>query len=347
MTTSAPPSRRPTILDVARQAGVSPTTVSHALNNRGYVDPQTRERVKAVAHELGYRPNMRAQRLRTGEAQTIALVSSMPFEVAGGASRLGFLMEVAAVAAAAALMRNLALVLVPSLQHERLPIERLDIDGAIVIEPTADDANVGYLQQRRLPVVTIGRQPIDNPVPFVDLQSAATTELLLAHLRQQGARRIALLIGAQRRNSYLEARVAYERCCAMHGMTPCVALADESGGEQAGAQACAELLQAHPDIDALCAMVDAFAVGALRAIDARKLRVPDDIRVVTRYDGLRAKTASPALTAVDLHLDQVAALGVDLLFEQFGTQTPRRQVTPPLPTLVARASSVKPKRRTR
>ncbi|MFC6673731.1 LacI family DNA-binding transcriptional regulator [Marinobacterium aestuariivivens] len=75
---------RITIADVAREAGVSRTTVSHALNDRGQVDPKTRARVKQIARDLGYRPNLRAQRLRTGKANSIALVSSMPFAVAGG-----------------------------------------------------------------------------------------------------------------------------------------------------------------------------------------------------------------------------------------------------------------------
>ncbi|KMZ12266.1 Transcriptional regulator, LacI family [Candidatus Burkholderia humilis] len=114
---------------------------------------------------------MRAQRLWTGEAHTIALISSMPFEIAGGASRLGFLMEVAAVAA---LTRGLALVLVPPVMAGRLPLEQLDIDGAIVIEPTADDANVAHIQERGLPVVCLGRQLGNDAALFVDIHSSAT-----------------------------------------------------------------------------------------------------------------------------------------------------------------------------
>lgn len=106
-------SRPPTIADVARAAGVSRTTVSHALNGLGKVDPRTRERIKRVATELGYRPNLRAQRLRRGQAKAIALASTMPFAVAAGPSRLGFYMEIAAAAAESALLHGYALVLVP------------------------------------------------------------------------------------------------------------------------------------------------------------------------------------------------------------------------------------------
>ncbi|WP_206995277.1 LacI family DNA-binding transcriptional regulator [Trinickia mobilis] len=338
-----PPSlpRRPTIADVAREAGVSRTTVSHALNDKGYVDPHTRERVKQVARQLGYRPNVRAQRLRTGEARTIALVSSMPFEIAGGASRLGFLMEVAAVAAAAALTRGLALVLVPPLTTGRLPLEQLDIDGAIVIEPTRDDPNLAHLQSRGLPVVCVGRFPGDDTVPYVDLHSETTTTLLLNHLRDEGAEHIALVVGVQQRNSYLDALGSYRAFCARHGIEPIVAQADEAGGEDAGHDACARLLQQHPRLDALCVPVDAFAVGAVRAVGERGLRIPDDIKIVTRYDGVRARSCKPPLTAVDLHLDDISSLAVDLLFSHLGGKLEPFAHEPPAPRLVIRESSVK------
>jgi DNA-binding LacI/PurR family transcriptional regulator len=331
--------QRPRIADVARAAGVSQTTVSHALNGKGYVDPQTRERVKEVARELGYRPNVRAQRLRTGEANTIALISSMPFEIAGGAARLGFLMEVAAVAAAAALTRGLALVLVPPVMAGHLPLERLDIDGAIVIEPTSDDANVAHLQERGLPVVCLGRQPGNDSVPYVDIHSSATTQLLLDHLRAQGSKHIALLIGAQPRNSYIESRATYERFCMTHGVTPVIATADEAGGIDAGRDACAAMLNAHPEVDGLCALVDAFAVGAVQAIAHLGKRVPHDIKVVTRYDGPRARSCRPPLTAVDLHLDEMALQAVDLLFAHLGGEHATLRVLPALPELVMRESS--------
>ncbi|RXZ44529.1 LacI family DNA-binding transcriptional regulator [Crenobacter cavernae] len=335
----SPQGRRPTILDVARAAGVSPTTVSHALNNKRYVDEKTRERVKDAVRKLGYRPNKRAQRLRTGEAQTIALISSMPFEIAGGASRLGFLMEVAAVAAAAALTRGLALVLVPPLVNDRQPLEKLDIDGAIVIEPVRDDPHVAYLQGQGLPVVCLGRPLGYDDVPYIDIHSAQTTRLLLDHLWTQGSRHIALLIGAQQRNSYVEAEATYRAFCAEHDLAPIVAKAEEHGGEAAGLTTSRELLHEHPEIDGICAPVDAFAAGALQAAQQLDRRVPEQIKVVTRYDGIRAKTSTPPLTAVDLHLEQLAQLGVQLLFDHLGGDTSTQTLEPPLPDLVLRASS--------
>ncbi|MFF2197597.1 LacI family DNA-binding transcriptional regulator, partial [Streptomyces sp. NPDC058157] len=308
--------RKPTIADVARAASVSPTTVSHALNGLGKVDPRTRERIKRTAAELGYRPNLRAQRLRNGEAKAIALASSMPFAVAAGPSRLGFYMEIAAAAAERAMVHGYALVLVPPVQSGS-PLHSLDIDGAVVVEPGEDDPAVAGLRERGLPYVALGREVARPDAPYVDLCGGAVTGLLLEHLREQGARRPALLIGAGSRHSSVDARAAYERAAAADGgWPPVVVTAPEEGGEQAGYEACAALLAGHPETDAVCALVDVFAVGAVRAVRDSGRRVPEDVLVATRYDGPRARTCEPPLTAVDLHLDRAAADAVELLLSR-------------------------------
>ncbi|MEU3844803.1 LacI family DNA-binding transcriptional regulator [Streptomyces sp. NPDC028635] len=338
-------SRQPTIADVARAAGVSRTTVSHALNGLGKVDPRTRERVKRVAGELGYRPNLRAQRLRRGEARAIALLSSMPLAVAGGPSRLGFYMEVAAAAAEHALAHGFALVLLPP-GESGAGLRTVDVDGAIVVEPREDDPVVAELRERGLPWVALGRPvPDAAQAPYADLNGEAVTELLLDHLAREGARSPALLTAPGTRSSAVDARTAYARAAERHGWPPVTAVAEESGGEQAGYEACAALLREHPGIDALCVMVDAFAVGAVRALHDSGRAVPDDVLVVTRYDGVRARTCMPPLTAVDLHLEQAAAQALDLLLRHLrGTPADTDHApTPPLPppTLIPRASSLR------
>ncbi|MDR3454324.1 MAG: LacI family DNA-binding transcriptional regulator [Rhodoferax sp.] len=335
--------RRVNITDVAREAGVSPTTVSHALNGRGQVDVRTRERVEAAALKLGYRPNRHAQRLRTGEAHMIVLLSSMPFAVAGGPSRLGFLMEIAAVAATAALTRGLALVLAPPMETGQVPLELLDVDGALVIEPSAYDPNVEYLTRRGLPVVAIGKQSsTHDTIPYVDIHSGQTTAILLDHLYEQGARKIAMILGSAQRNSYVEARGTYQTIVAARGGPCLVSLVDETRGEEGGYDAARALLSDHPDVDAFCVPVDAFAVGVVRALTESGRRVPQDVMVVTRYDGVRARTCEPPLTAVDLHLDQIAHQAIDLLFDHLHGDTTRRMLRGPDAQVVPRESSRRP-----
>ena len=119
-----PSFRRPTIIDVARAAGVSTATVSNALTDHRAVERGTRERVRAIAHQLGYVADPRGQRLRTGRPGAIALLSSMPAAVAAGELRLGFMMEIAAATAETALDAGLALVLVPPAASPKPPKKR-------------------------------------------------------------------------------------------------------------------------------------------------------------------------------------------------------------------------------
>lgn len=339
---ASPRSQRVTISDVARHAGVSATTVSHALNGRGQVDPATRQKVVQAAGELGYRPNRHAQRLRSGGANMIALMSSMPFAVAGGPSRLGFLMEVAAVAAASALERGLAMVLVPPLESGRSCLDILDVDGALIIEPSAGDGQLADLVARGLAVVSIGRPGGDAcDVPYVDLLSAQTADLLLAHLRAQGARHIALILGAAERYSYAQAQLAYSAMAERYGMPQVAVRVDESLGEEGGGAAARRLLARYPQIDAFLVLVDAFAVGVARQLRQMGLQVPRDIMIATRYDGLRARTCEPPLTAVNLHLDQVAHQAIDLLFGHLRGNASRQVVPSPMPELVPRESTLR------
>lgn len=329
--------RKPTIIDLARAAGVSPTTVSHAFSGRRKVDPATRERIIALAEEMGYRPNQAAQRLRSGRTGTVALASSMPFAVAAGASRLGFLMEIAASAAMTALTRNMALCLIPPLAPGS-NLDSLALDGVIVVEPARDDPLISRFEARHTPIVSIGKVPGRDDIPAVDLRSAQTARLLLDHLHQAGSRRIGLITGERRRTSYEETEAAYAEFTAAHGMPQVAARLDESGGESLAEIETAQLLRRDPDLDGLLVTVDTFATGALTALAGLGRRVPQDIRLVTRYDGLRARLAQPPLTAVDLHLDQIANIAVEMIFARIEGRD--HTIEAPAATLLPRPSSL-------
>lgn len=343
MSCDAPSPKQPTIADVAGAAGVSRTTVSHALNDIGQVAPQTRRHVKKVAARLGYRPNVRAQRLRTGRSSAIALLSSMPPAVSAGASRLGFFTELAMGCAEAALLRGYFLALAPPTEGvEALGI--LDIDGAILLEPAPHDPIAHELHRQGTPYVAIGatRDGVDDLV--IDLRHHEIADLLFNHLRDQGAQHIGLVIGDSNRASQAAFRRRYLAVAENMGFTVALVEAAESGGEAAGYAATLQLLERHPGVDALCVPIDAFASGAARAASSHGRRIGHDLLLATRYNGLRARAASPPLTAVDLHLPAVSQLAVDLLLSRIGGGTnPHHSAQPQAPELVVRASTCIPK----
>ncbi|TJZ89729.1 LacI family DNA-binding transcriptional regulator [Paracoccus gahaiensis] len=330
--------RRPTVKDVARIAGVSQGTVSNALSGMRGVDPETRQRIDQAIATLGYIPNLAARRMRTGRTNTIAVMTSMPAAVSAGSSRLGFLMEIAASAAIHALDYNSALVLVPPVADPAVALRHVAMDGAIVIEPQTDDAFLLLLKRRGVPVVVIG-QPASVDLPWVDMHYYRTAEMLLAHLLTQGARRIALIVGTSSRVSHHVTLERYESWMLLEGIPPCVIYVPEADGEDGSYRATLDLLRSNPDIDGIFASIDAFASGVMRALRDMGRAVPSDVRVVTRYNGLRAREERPALTAVDLHLDQIAALATRLLMDLIAGREIERITAGPIPSLVVRGSS--------
>ena len=223
---------RTTIIDVALHAGVSPATVSNVLNHRQNVEEATRAKVLAAVRKLDYIPNLRARRLRTGSADTIAVFSSTPFAIAGGRARLGYTMEIAAAAASCAMESGIALVLIPPVPHGQSPFRDLHIDGALVAEPLQDEPDVALLLQRGVPVVSIGRQPGNMPVPYVDLQPYKTAELLIDHLAAASTRTVGLIVGAQPRFVHLETQRAYRDFARAKKMQPIIKAVDEESGDK-------------------------------------------------------------------------------------------------------------------
>jgi DNA-binding LacI/PurR family transcriptional regulator len=333
---------RPTIVDVARDAGVSTATVSNALNSRRYVDARTKVRVSEAATRLGYTPNVHARRLRSSGIGTIGLFSSMPFAVSGRASRLGFLMEIAAAAAVKALERGYALLLIPPPGEGMPPPSDLAIDAAVIVEPSDDDPYVAQLRARGLPLVTIGRSKHHlEQLPYVDMRLGESARIILEHIRSAGSQRIALITGSSPRPAYLEAQRAYSAFARKNGHAPIVELVDERGGEEAAYEAALRLFLNHPEIDGIYASVDTFATGTTRAIADLGREIPSEVRIATRYDGFRARTNQPPLTAVDLHLGDVASASIDLVIAlmESGSRT-GTHIRAPRPTLVVRGSTV-------
>jgi DNA-binding LacI/PurR family transcriptional regulator len=328
-------------VDVAHAAGVSVATVSNAFNNVRYVNAETKRRVTTVAAKLGYTPNIHARRMRSTGIGTIGLFSSMPFAISGQASQLGFLMEIAGAAAVRALESGFALLLVPPTASAAPPFEELAIDAALIVEPSADDVYVAQLRQRGIPFVTIGRQlAAPAGVASIDIRSKETAQLLLDHLAATSSRSIALMVGTSKRNSYVETEAAYLAFAAARGIEAIIVRIDETGGEHAAYVATLELMRERPRIQGILAIVDTFAAGTLRALAELGISVPDTVRVATRHDGHRARESSPPLTAVDLHLEDVAVSAVNLLLKRIETgRSAAQTILAPLPALVARAST--------
>jgi DNA-binding LacI/PurR family transcriptional regulator len=333
---------RPTVRDVAAVAGVSLTTVSHALNGKGRVDARTRARVLDAAKRIGYRANRTARSLRSGRTGILALV--LPI-IGADAHRnealgLGFYIRLAGAAAAAASARDHALLLPPPLR-QTTDLHDLPIDGGIVVDPAANDPTLALFEALGLPVVTVERDPARPGANwFVASDNAANTRTVLDHLAANGAQRIALLAPQTTAAWVSETRETYAAWTAAHGREPLVVSVPHERLEGSAYASTAELLARRDRPDAIYAVSEPYAMGALRAARDRRLRVPDDLLLVAGVDSHEASNGDPPITALDLHPDEQAAIAVELLVARVnGDDTALRRTVPG--TLCVRGSSLR------
>ncbi len=191
--------RRVSIRDVAREAGVSVTTVSHALNDKGRLNPETRERVREVAQQLGYRPNPAARSLVSGRTGLIAVLASLPSGVHAEFGDFGYFADLIGGATMVAVSHDVALVVAPTANpvtgDEPFVWDRVPLDGVVVAGPMADEAALPALREGGIPFVTIGRDPVGGESDaVVAADDLAGTRAVLDHLVVAGATRPGLIV---------------------------------------------------------------------------------------------------------------------------------------------------------
>lgn len=330
--------RPPTISDVAAAAGVSKGTVSLALNNKGRVSEETREKVRKVAADLGYRPSVRARRLRGGRSNTVALVTTVPGEIVGGESSLSFLLGLALPLSRVLLERGYSMLLLPP-QPDESQLDAVDVDGVVLVDPRRNDPLCKSLRERGIEVVSIGGVAGIAPSGVVD-RGYSGADVAVGRLVESGARTIAVITGDGGNSVSENIREFYRDAPVPDGVTLVHRGVPASSGEQDGYEAIRALLRSNPAIDAVYAPVDVVALGVLRGIRDAGRSSPEDVTVITNFDGPRAAGARPRLSALDLDLPGTAESAAALLVECLSSPSGEmRVVASPVPTVVERDST--------
>lgn len=336
-------SKRVGIRDVAAEAGVSVTTVSHALNGKGRLPETTRAHVRKVAERLGYRPNPSAQRLVGGRTGLLGLTVAHPG--AGSPSTItdvAYFVQLLSAASTTALSHGYALVLATSGSNGEAAWQRTPLDGAVVVDPIADDPTVADLRAAGTPVVTTGRVPhadgTPDEGPWVDNDHVDGSKRLLAHLERAGARRIALVSPPLVTSYAHDLHETYCAWCANHDQTPNVVIAGDDVGEGAGFTATSRLLDRGLP-EAILAAHDRLALGAQLAATTRGIDVPGQLLIAGYSDSEANLHTTPTLTALHLHPEQIGTQAVELLIELVEDRAPTQQQIMVPVRLTARGST--------
>ncbi|WP_369148188.1 LacI family DNA-binding transcriptional regulator [Streptomyces sp. R44] len=328
----SPPLPRVRLVDVAREAGLSKTTVSAALNGTGRLSPEVREKARETARRMGYRPNATARRLRAGRARLIGYVVGEFADAPWTFLESPYFARLTGATAATALRRGYAVVLLPagSLQSEWAD---LSLDAVVVADPVADDPVVEDLLAAGIPVFT-DRSVEGLPGAYwVDVDAGSAVREALDHLREQGARRPVVVVPDSTTRFHTEVYAAHRDWCAAHGLPERVVRVGEPGNGPVVRAVETALADAGPDRpDALLVVAEASPPLVLEAARRQGYAVPDDLLVVLVSEDATALHTEPPVSTLSLRPEAVAEAGVEHLVavlehgrrEPAGTLVPTR-----------------------
>ncbi|MBK0419497.1 LacI family DNA-binding transcriptional regulator [Leucobacter sp. CSA1] len=314
---------------MARAAGVSPTTVSHALNGKGVVRRETEERIRQVAARIGYRPSAIARGLRNSRLGLLGLIIR-PFDTLDSFIPAGvdYFLRIAGSASLTAMEHGYSLMMVDDPSKRGRPVSALAADGYVVTEPFENDPVLSLLERERIPFVAVGAD-IARRDEFVTMDTLADKQAvqMIEHLVSAGATRVALVVGTDRNAWNLDSRDAYLDWCARVGQDPLWIAIPEAQGERAGEIALDRFFGegAADAPDAVYCLMGRQASGIARAAVARGISVPDELLVAAGSGALQNQTMHPTVTAFDLQPEVIAQRAVEAvirLIEGEAVETP-------------------------
>jgi LacI family transcriptional regulator len=342
-----------TILDVARESGFSPTTVSIALNG---VSPsenlrdETKRQIFETARRLGYRPSESAQVLRRGRSNSIGIVV---FDIADPFCTL--------------ILRGIDLELkksgyLPIVMDAHNSLDRFKqyvemlvhrrVEGLIVV------ANWLFIKldalksvvQRKLPAVVVGRDMRQSGISSVLVDNEAGGYLALRHIYELGHRNIGFLLGPTQLGDSIPRWAGTRRFANEAGLNLKKAhikrlpdVSDPLSGFSAGRELTLELLQSRPEITAVVAFDDLSAFGAIRALAESGRSVPHDCSVIGFDDVPMSALATPGLTTIRQPMLEMGSFAFETVFSRLrgasSLQTADARVNLMQPELVVRGST--------
>ncbi len=301
-----------TIVDVAEKAGVSLGTVSRVINDDIHVADDTRERVLAVAKELGFVANRQAQGLKGRKTNTVGvLVPNL------GTGYIGQIMQGIDTELGLSQLDLMLFTTHRMADKEANYVANMVqgmVDGLLFIIPRSPSDYIGTLIQRNFPFVLIDHQVVNEPCPSVSATNWQGAYQATEYLIELGHREIGFITGSMDLNSATDRLEGYRSALRTNHFPENPHLIYEGEYTQPSGYAGATTLLDLDEIPtAIFASNDAMAMGAMDAVRNRGLRVPEDISILGFDDVPQSAMVRPALTTVRQPLEQMGRVATQML----------------------------------
>lgn len=298
------------IREVARRAGVSPSTVSRVINGTANVDPIKRERVLAVIHETGFAPNELARALFKKSSKIIGVIVPN--------IENAFFGELARVIEEEAYQNQYRILLCNSLNDTKKEIlniqtlNRLHADGIIIMTNSENlAAQIGNCQ---IPFVILDRkiEGLDE-IAFIEADHYKGGRMAMEHLLDCGCKQIVCIRGPQKYSSGQQRFLGYCDVCKEHGLQ--TQWLDCDYDYEEGLTAAEALLAQYPDVDGILACNDMVAIAVYKILQSRGYRVPEDIQLMG-FDNIRfSRLFTPEFSTIVQPIKEMGALAVQIILK--------------------------------
>ncbi len=300
------------IKDVAKLSGVSVTTVSRVLNDKGYISQKTRDAVMKAMQELNYQPNEVARTLFSRQSHLLGLIIptiSHPFF-----AKLTRYIEFYASA------KGYKVILCNSLMQKEKEREYLDmlsrhqVDGIIMGSHTLD---VGNFKTIGLPVITLDRQ-ISEKIPFVSSDNYSGGVMAAEHLIAKGCRNLVHISGNLKLSMLSNRRYdGFKSVCERENIPFVLYQTDANAlGEDSYAEIVRKSFEEHPETDGVFASSDIIAAEVIRYSEKCGKNIPEEIKIVGYDDTDLARYMHPQITSVAQPIESIAKYTVEYLISE-------------------------------
>ncbi len=306
-----------TLEDIAREAGVSRSTVSRVVNGQPNVRDAVRSRVLTVIRNTGFHPNAAARMLASQRSWMIGLV--LPRSVSSFFGDPYFPRLTQGIAQACNQYNyTLGLYLISTKDDEEKIFPRVSrrslLDGILLQSGDIGEELTDHLVDSNMPVLIIGRPPHAEGLSYIDVDNVSAACNAVKHLIKLGNHRIATIAGLANHTESIDRLDGYLQALRESGrLIDETLIAQGDFTEGGGYQAMKQLLEYRPD--AVFAASDVTALGAMRAIREAGLRVPDDVAVVGFDDLPLATIPDSGLTTVRQPIVKFGYKAVEILID--------------------------------
>lgn len=302
------------IKQIAREANVSPSTVSKALNQRHDISEQTRKKILEIAREHNFVPSALGKNLRQNKTENIGVIFCRESQPLSGNPFYSRVLE--GIEAELAINNyNLILHLLPNEIQCAIPkmIRERQVDG-VILGGVMSTAFMERLASMKIPAVMVDPKIVIKDISQVLIDNEHGAFQAVQYLIDHGHKRIGFISGDLDRLSFIQRFKGYKKALSFNGLKFEETLV-RTGGLEKGYEHTEELLKLENRPTAIFAANDINAIFGYKAIKDNQLRIPEDISMIGFDDIELSKIASPPLTTIRVYKEELGSLAVRQLLQ--------------------------------